>query len=85
MCQQSVFCCLEVQKSPHSRNLGTEEETKGGSVCALSSLLPTEPSFLDSISEANCSASVLILKHFCGQPARVTLCGHCGPHRDLPA
>lgn len=54
-------------------------------MCALSSLLPTEPSFLDSISEANCSASVLILKHFCGQPARVTLCGHCGPHRDLPA
>lgn len=71
MCQQSVFCCLKLQKSPHSRKLGTEEETKGGSVCALRSLLPTKPSFPDSISGANCSVSVLTLEHFCGQPSRV--------------
>lgn len=29
ICQQAVLCCLDVQKSPHSRKLGVKEETKG--------------------------------------------------------
>lgn len=29
ICQQAALCCLEVQKSPHSRKLEVQEETKG--------------------------------------------------------
>lgn len=71
--QQSVFCWLGVQKNPHSRKLGTEEETKG-SVCTLRYLLPTAPSFLNSVTDANCPVSALILRRFWGQSYRVTLC-----------